>query len=79
MLIPTLLVVAVGYFTNGATGEVVQAHAVMPSVTACANMINQNLEPNTLEDGSTWYLTQARCVVLKANENVTYDRHGNRE
>lgn len=82
MLVPVLVIAAVGIFINPATGQQEQAVARMPSLTACANVINQNREPRTIDEGpyaGTWYLTKAECVVLKGNENVTYDRHGNRK
>ena len=60
-----LLVVALGIFVNGTTGEAVQAIAQVDSVTQCAELINANREPRQAEDGSTWYLTAAECRVVE--------------
>jgi hypothetical protein len=60
----TLIIVALGVFMNGQTGETVDAIARVSSVTACAQVINDNREPRVMEDG-TWYLVQAECRVVE--------------
>lgn len=60
-----LVIVAVGIFVNGQTGDSAQAMAQVASVTDCAKLINENREPRQAEDGSMWYLTQATCKVIE--------------
>lgn len=60
-----LVIVALAFFVNGDTGESAQAMAVVPSVTECAKLINENREPKQASDGSLWYMTDATCQVIE--------------
>ncbi len=62
----TLLFAAVGVFFNPVTGDTQRAIAEVPSITACANLINDNRNPDGMEtDKGTYYLIDAQCIVLE--------------
>ena len=60
-----LVIVAMGIFVNGTTGDSAQAIAQVPSVTDCAKLINANRETRESDDGTLWYLTEAECKVIE--------------
>jgi len=59
----TLVVFAIGIFTALSDGHTVQGIAQVPSITACAELINSVRHPLEADDGDTYYLTAAQCYV----------------
>lgn len=62
----TLVILILGLFVNGTTGESVIVAGEAPSVIACANAINAARHPIADQDGTLWYLTDAQCAVQES-------------
>lgn len=71
----SLIFVALATFTNVQTGTTVQAQAIVPSITAYAELTNEAREGQYQdENGVQYVITEAHVVVLQQNEagNIVY-------
>lgn len=59
----TLVIFVIGIFTALSDGHQIQGFKQVASVTECANLINSVRHPLEGDDGDTYYLTAASCVV----------------
>ncbi len=59
----TLVVFAIGIFTALSDGHTVQGVSQVASITQCAELINSVRHPLEADDGDTYYLTSATCMV----------------